>query len=130
MSSRSQRPDAAQASAWTSCPRSPLNVVHIPGKAVSGRSSFSANQTTSFFFVSGFGSGAYSAKLLNGTRQRFSGLSDGPQQGDGTSQPHHAFVIVGTNQLGDEIMPRRYIERMGPYQSLALLAAPLALSSP
>jgi hypothetical protein len=29
----------------------------------------------SFFFVSGFGSGAYSAKLLNGTRQRFSGLA-------------------------------------------------------
>jgi hypothetical protein len=29
----------------------------------------------SSFLVSGFGSGAYSAKLLNGTRQRFSGLS-------------------------------------------------------
>jgi hypothetical protein len=35
----------------------------------------SANQTTSFFFVSGFGSDAYSAKLLNGTRQRLSRLS-------------------------------------------------------
>ena len=34
--------------------RSPLNSVQIPPKANSGRSSFSANQTTSFFFVSGF----------------------------------------------------------------------------
>jgi hypothetical protein len=42
----------------------------------------SANQTTSFFLVSGFGSGAYSAKLLAGTRQRFSGLSQARQCGD------------------------------------------------
>jgi hypothetical protein len=62
--------------------RSPLNVVQIPAKAVSGRSSLNANHTTSFFFVSGFGSGAYSAKLLNGTRQRFSGLSQPRQCGD------------------------------------------------
>jgi len=41
-----------------------------------------ANQTTSFFFVSGFGSGAYSAKLLNGTRQTFSGFSQPRQCGD------------------------------------------------
>lgn len=34
-----------------------------------------AKQTTSFFLVSGFGSAAYSAKLLNGTGQRFSGFS-------------------------------------------------------
>jgi hypothetical protein len=56
-------------------PRSPLNVVQMPANANSGRSSVSANHTTSFFFVSGFGSGAYSAKLLAGTKQRFSGLS-------------------------------------------------------
>jgi hypothetical protein len=31
----------------------------MPANAASGRSSFSANQTTSFFLVSGFGSGAY-----------------------------------------------------------------------
>jgi hypothetical protein len=49
----------------------PLNSVQMPAKANSGRSSLSANHTTSFFFVSGFGSGAYSAKLLAGTRQRF-----------------------------------------------------------
>jgi len=30
-----------------------------------------ANQTTSFFLVSRFDSGVYSAKLLNGTTQRF-----------------------------------------------------------
>jgi hypothetical protein len=33
----------------------------MPAKANSGRSSLSANQTTSFFLVSGLGSGAYSA---------------------------------------------------------------------
>jgi hypothetical protein len=32
--------------------------------------------------VSGFGSGAYSAKLLAGTKQRFSGLSQPRQCGD------------------------------------------------
>src|ERR1700686_5278177 len=63
-------------------PRSPLNSVQMPAKAVSGLSSFSANHTTSFFLVSGFGSGAYSAKLLNGTRQRFSGLSQPRQCGE------------------------------------------------
>ncbi|MGY3578853.1 hypothetical protein ACVMB1_006057 [Bradyrhizobium sp. USDA 4504] len=63
-------------------PRSPLKSVQMPANAVRGRSSASANQTTSFFFVSRFGSGAYSAKLLNGTRQRFSGLSQPRQCGD------------------------------------------------
>jgi hypothetical protein len=39
-------------------PRSPLNSVQSPPKANKGRSSLSANQTTSFFLVSGFGSGS------------------------------------------------------------------------
>jgi hypothetical protein len=43
---------------------------------------FSANHTTPFFLVSGFASGAYSAKLLAGTRQRLSGLSQARQCGD------------------------------------------------
>src|SRR6478752_10512830 len=63
-------------------PRSPSNVVQMPAKANSGRSSLSANQTTSFFLVSGFGSGAFSAKLLAGTRHRFSALSHARQCGD------------------------------------------------
>src|SRR6266436_10385402 len=63
-------------------PRSPLNSVQSPPKANSGRSSLSANQTTSFFLVSGFGSSAYSAKLLAGTKQRLSGLSHAHQCGD------------------------------------------------
>ena len=50
-------------------PRSPLNSVQMPAKAVSGGSPFRANQTMSFFLVSGFGSGAYSAKLFAGTKQ-------------------------------------------------------------
>jgi hypothetical protein len=36
----------------------------MPAKAKGARFSSSANQTTSFFLVVGFGSGAYSAKLL------------------------------------------------------------------
>ena len=53
-----------------------------PAKANSGRASLNANHTTSFFFVSGFGSGAYSAKLLAGTKQRFSALSHARQCGE------------------------------------------------
>jgi hypothetical protein len=59
-----------------------LNSVQVPAKAASGLSSLSANHTRSFFLVSGFGSGAYSAKLLNGTKQRLSGLSQPRQCGD------------------------------------------------
>jgi hypothetical protein len=62
--------------------RSPLNSVQIPPNANRGRSSFSANHTTSFLPVAGFGSGAYSAKLLAGTRQRFSGFSQPRQCGE------------------------------------------------
>jgi hypothetical protein len=59
--------------------RSPLKMVQIPANANNGRSSFKANHTTSFFFVAGFGSGAYSAKLLAGTRRRLSGFSHARQ---------------------------------------------------
>jgi hypothetical protein len=45
-------------------PRSPRYSVQIPANANTGRFSSRANQTTSFFLVAGFGSGAYSAKLL------------------------------------------------------------------
>ena len=41
------------------------------------------------FFVSGFGSGAYSAKLLTGTRQRFSGFSQPRQCGRGFQSRRH-----------------------------------------
>src|ERR1700737_5395743 len=63
-------------------PLSPLNSVQMPANANGERSSFRANHTTSFFLVSGFVSGAYSAKLFAGTRQRFSGLSQARQCGD------------------------------------------------
>ena len=62
-------------------PRSPLNSVQMPAKANRGRSSFNANHTTSLLPVAGLGSGAYSAKLLAGTRQRFSGFSKPRQCG-------------------------------------------------
>ena len=51
-------------------------------KANGGRSSLSANHTTSFFLVSGFGSGAYSAKLFAGTKRRFSGFNQPRQWGE------------------------------------------------
>src|ERR1700726_3639415 len=54
----------------------------MPPKANRGRSSLSAQQTTSFFLVSGFGSGAYSAKLFAGTKHRCSGFSPPRQCGD------------------------------------------------
>src|SRR3981189_1591328 len=63
-------------------PLSPLNSVQMPANANGGRSSFRPNHTTSFFLVSGFVSGAYSAKLFAGTRQRFSGLRQTRQCGD------------------------------------------------
>src|SRR5258708_19093243 len=63
-------------------PRSPLNSVQSPPKANRGRSLFNANHTTSFLPVVGLGSGAYSAKLFAGTRQRLSGFSQPRQCGD------------------------------------------------
>src|ERR1017187_4511050 len=85
-------------------PRSPLNSVQMPANAASGRSSFSANHTTSFFLVSGFGSGAYSAKLLNGTRQRLSGFSQPRQCGD---EVFLMFVTENPPARGGGGMPQR-----------------------
>src|SRR5712675_3150812 len=85
-------------------PRSPLNSVQMPAKANSGRSSLSANQTTSFFLVSGVGSGAYSAKLLAGTKHRFSGLSQPRQCGD---EVLRMLVTGGPPVRGGGGMPHR-----------------------
>src|SRR6201999_4000868 len=85
-------------------PRSPLNSVQMPAKANSGRSSLSANQTTSFFLVSGFGSGAYSAKLLAGTKQRLSGFSQPRQCGDDVLR---MLVTGGPPVRGGGGMPHR-----------------------
>src|SRR5882724_9618233 len=59
-----------------------MNSVQIPPKANRGRSSFKANHTTSFLPVTGLDSGAYSAKLFTGTKQRLSGFSQPRQCGD------------------------------------------------
>jgi hypothetical protein len=70
------------------------------------------NQTTSFFLVTGFGSGAYSAKLLNGTRHRFSGLQPAAPVGRRGITDIRAYVgaqsIVAneTAQISAEKMPR------------------------
>src|SRR3981189_2174702 len=85
----------------------------MPPKENEGRSSLSASQPTSFFLVSGLGSGAYSAKLFTGTRQRFSGFSQPRQAGDdalrmlvtgappnfgggGMPPTHHGQLALGT----------------------------------
>src|SRR6478752_5942500 len=78
----------------------------MPAKANSGRSSLSANHTTSFFFVSGFGSGAYSAKLLAGTKHRLSGLSQPRQCGDDVLR---MLVTGGPPVRGGGGMPQRII---------------------
>src|SRR6476659_8118305 len=78
----------------------------MPAKVNSGRSPLSANQTTSFFFVSGFGSGAYSAKLLAGTRHRFSGLSQPRQCGD---EVLRMLVTGGPPERGGGGMPHRKV---------------------
>src|SRR5260370_12001960 len=85
----------------------------MPAKANSGRSSLSANHTTSFFFVSGFGSGAYSAKLLAGTKQRFSGFSQPRQYGDDVLR---MLVTGGPPVRGGGGMPPRIrtISRASP----------------
>src|SRR5882724_7335331 len=87
-------------------PRSPLNSVQMPAKANSGRSSLRANQTTSFFLVIELGSGAYSAKLLTGTRQRFSGFSQPRQCGDDVFR---ILVTGGPPNFGGGGFPQRII---------------------
>jgi hypothetical protein len=62
------------------------------------------NHTTSFFFVSGFSSGAYSAKLFAGTRHRFSGLSHMRQCGEVVVR---IFVTGGHGDFGGGGMPQR-----------------------
>src|SRR6478672_3666999 len=86
--------------------RSPLNSVQVPANANRGRSSLSANHTTSFFLVTGFGSGAYSAKLLTGTKHRFSGLSHMRQCGEDILR---MFVTGGPPVRGGGGMPQRII---------------------
>src|SRR5580692_11022489 len=101
-------------------PRSPLKVVQIPAKENSGRLSSRANHTTSFFFVSGFGSGAYSAKLLAGTRQRLSGFSHARQCGDAVLR---MFVTGGPRVLGGGGMPQRMVTSSVPLSVLRITGA-------
>src|SRR6476646_2279204 len=96
-------------------PRSPLNVVQMPAKANGGRSSLSANHTTSFFLVSGFGSGAYSAKLLAGTKQRFSCLRQ-PRQCD--DDVLRMLVTGGPPNFGGGGMPHRIMDSSRPVSVL------------
>src|ERR1700722_795282 len=76
----------------------------MPAKANSGGASFSANHTTSFFFVSGLVSGAYSEKLFAGTRQRLSGFSQPRQCGDDVLR---IFVTGAPPNFGGGGIPQR-----------------------
>jgi hypothetical protein len=60
----------------------------------------------SSFFVTGFGSGAYSAKLLAGTKHRFSGLSQARQCGD---EVLRRLVTGGPPVRGGGGIPQRII---------------------
>src|SRR5207249_2279264 len=101
-------------------PRSPLNVVQMPANANSGRCSFSANHTTSFLLVSGFGSGAYSAKLLAATKQRFSGFSQPRQCGDDVLR---MLVTGGPPVRGGGGMPHRIMLNSRPVSVLRTTGA-------
>src|ERR1700730_2978521 len=101
-------------------PRSPLKVVQMPAKQNSGRLSSRANHTTSFFFVSGFGSGAYSAKLFEGTRQRLSGFSHMRQCGDDVLR----MLVTGRPPvLGGGGMPQRMVTSSVPLAVLRITGA-------
>src|SRR5512138_2028456 len=101
-------------------PRSPLNTVRIPANAANGRSSPNANQTTSFFFVSGFGCGAYSAKLLKGTKHRLSGFSQPRQCGDDVLR---MLVTGGPPVRKGGGMPQRIIAISVPLSLLRITGA-------
>src|SRR5258705_12795803 len=99
----------------------------MPAKANNGRSSLSANHTTSFFLVSGFGSGAYSAKLLAGTKQRFSGLSQPRQCGDDVLR---ILVTGGPPVRGGGGMPHRIRALSVPVSVLRITGAGEAGKTP
>ena len=101
-------------------PRSPLNSVQMPAKQVSGRSSLIANQTTSFFLVSGLGSGAYPAKLLNGARHRLSGFSHPRQCGD---EVFRILVTGGPPVRGGGGMPQRIMTNSRSVPALRTIGA-------
>src|SRR6185437_12038616 len=101
-------------------PRSPLNMVQMPAKEDSGRSSPCANHTTSFFLVSGLGSGAYSAKLLKGTRQRFSTLIHVRQCGEDVFR---MFVTGAQGDFGGGGIPQRIISISRPPSVLRITGA-------
>ena len=92
----------------------------MPANAVRGLSSFSANQTTSFIFVSGFISGAYSAKLLNGTGHRLLGFSQPRQCGDDVLR---MLVTGGPPVRGGGGMPHRIIDSSVPFSVLRITGA-------
>src|SRR4029077_5470688 len=83
-------------------------------------SSFKANQTTSFFFVCGLGSGAYSAKLFAATRHRFSGLSHMRQWGEDVLR---MLVTGGPPIFGGGGMPHRIVANSRPVSVLRITGA-------
>src|SRR4030081_1892661 len=96
----------------------------MPAKTNNGRSSFSANQTTSFLPVAGFASGAYSAKLFAGTKHRLSGFSQPRQCGEvvlriapreGWRYHHVQAIIVAIDQYAEAALGNREFFLNKPY---------------
>jgi hypothetical protein len=87
----------------------------------------SANQTTSFFLVSGLGSGAYSAKLFAGTKQRFSGFSHIRQCGDDVLR---MFVTGGPPVRGGGGMPQRIMTNSRSLPELRKSSLPTCWRAP
>ena len=77
---------------------------------------FSANQITSFFFVSG----AYSAKLSVGARHRFSGFSQPRQCGE---EVLRMLVTGGPPVRGGGGIPQRIISSSRPVSVLRMTGA-------
>jgi hypothetical protein len=72
------------------------------------------------FLVAGFGSGAYSAKLLAGTRQRFSGGSHMRQCGE---EVLRMFVTGAPPMRGGGGMPQRMVAISRPVSVLRMTGA-------
>src|SRR6266581_6120361 len=105
-------------------PRSPLNSVQIPANANGGRSSLSANHTTSFFLVSGFAEIRYettvsmaseSVRRLQAGLQSFLSMSriDARRKKAKAFRLRHSQSFAKRRQRLSQAMVRSTIQRLG-----------------
>ena len=101
-------------------PRSPLKVVQMPAKAIQRSVVVQREPDHVLFLGLGVRLGEYSAKLLNGTRQRFSGFSQPRQCGDDVLR---MFVTGGPPVRGGGGMPHRISVSTVPASVLRITGA-------